>query len=53
MHLLIMLLLIIGLVCEEQEIRSSDVGEFLLAGSAIVALVVYDLVRDRRGAPPA
>jgi hypothetical protein len=53
MHLLIMLLLTIALVCDAQEIRSSDLVEFLLAGSVMVALVVYDLVRDGRTAPPA
>jgi uncharacterized membrane protein YadS len=53
MHILTMALLTIGLVCDVQEIRSSNPAEFLVAGGAIVALVVHALLRDRRGAAPA
>jgi hypothetical protein len=53
MHALTMVLLTIGLVCDVQEVRSSGPAEFLVAGSAIVALVVHDLLRDRRGAATA
>jgi hypothetical protein len=51
MHTLTMVLLTIALVCEVHEVRSSYPGEFLVVGSLIVALVVHDLLRDRR-APP-
>jgi hypothetical protein len=50
MHALTMVLLTIGLVCDVQEVRSSDPAEFLAAGSAIVALVMRDPLRDRPGA---
>ncbi len=53
MHALTLVLLTIALVCDVQEVRSGDPAEFLVAGFAIVALVVHDLLRDRRGGAPA
>jgi hypothetical protein len=52
MHTLTMVLLTTALVCEPQAARSSDFTDFLVAGSVIVALVVYDLLHDRREAEP-
>jgi hypothetical protein len=52
MHALTLVLLTIALVCDPQEVRSGSLAEFLVAGSAIVALVVHDLLRDRRAAAP-
>jgi hypothetical protein len=52
MHTLTMVLLTTALVCEPQAARSSDLTDFLVAGSVIVALVVHDLLRDRREAAP-
>jgi hypothetical protein len=46
MHILTMLLLTTALVCEPQAARSSDLADFLVAGSVILALVVHDLLRD-------
>ena len=40
-----LVLLTIALVCDVQEVRSGDPAEFLVAGFAIVALVVHDLLR--------
>ena len=51
MHPLTMVLLTIALVCDPQDARSSNLAEFLVAGSVIVALVVHDLHRDRGAAP--
>jgi hypothetical protein len=48
MHTLTMVLLTIALVCEVHDVRSSDPAEILVVGSLIVALVVHDLLRDRR-----
>jgi hypothetical protein len=53
MHTLTMLLLTIALVCDPHDVRSGNLAEFLVAGSAIVALVAHDLLRERRGASAA
>jgi hypothetical protein len=52
MHALTMVLLAIALVCDVQEVRSGSPAEFLVAGFVIMALVVHDLLRDRRGGAP-
>jgi hypothetical protein len=52
MHALTMVLLAIALVCDVQEVRSGSPAEFLVAGVVIMALVVHDLLRDRRGGAP-
>ena len=48
MHALTLVLLTIALVCNPDQVRSSSLAEFLAAGSIIVVLVVYDLLRDWR-----
>jgi hypothetical protein len=53
MHTLTLVFLSIALVCDPHEVRSSSLIEFLVAGSVIVALVTYDLLRDRLGSAPS
>jgi hypothetical protein len=53
MHILTLVLLTLALVCDPHEVRSSSLVEFLVAGSVLVALVTYDLLRDRLGSAPS